>query len=68
MAEDLTTKITRTSDSAEFLPGNGARPTTIIQFFLGKFGPFEAVLDREHTQQDIRDAIEKRRQTLIGLV
>jgi hypothetical protein len=65
---DLTPRITRHYDSVLLQHDATARAVTIIRFMIGPFGPFEEVLDRNPDNFAIREAIEKRRNALSGLV
>lgn len=41
---------------------------TILRFMIGRFGPFETELPREHTRFDIEQAFTRERQKLDGIV
>lgn len=62
--EDLTLEIVRTWDDTQLLRDGQAKAVTKIRFFLGKHGPFEETLAREHTKFDIEQAIRRRREAL----
>jgi len=68
MAEDLTPKIVRQYDSAEFLAGGRVRNTTVVQFVIGSFGPYEAIFDRAPDRFTVEQTMEKRRRELEGLI
>ena len=67
MAEDLTPKIVQKYDSAELQPGGTARPTTVVRFMLGRFGPFEKVFDRGPGKFEIETEMRARASSLEGL-
>jgi hypothetical protein len=67
MADDLTPKVVRQYDSAEFEAGGGVRKTTIVQFTIGKFGPFEHVFDRAPDKYAIEQVMLERKRALEGI-
>jgi len=44
---EFTPTITRLYETARPGPGNQVRRVTILQFMVGKFGPFTAEIDKE---------------------
>jgi len=68
MAEDLTPKIISAHDSAELSPAGSARPTTIVNFMVGRFGPFTATFDRDPPPHVIDAAMQAKREMLTGRV
>lgn len=66
--EDLTPKVVQSFDDTELVPGGGARQITRVRFMVGRFGPYDRVFDRTHTQADITAAMQAQREKLTGLV
>lgn len=59
--EDLTPRITRTWDTVLIDLAGQTRTVTIVQFMIGRHGPYEEVFDRAPDKQTIRDAVERRK-------
>lgn len=68
MAEDLTPRIVQQYDSAELQAGGAVRNTTVVRYVLGRFGPYEAVFDRDPSKYDVEQVMQQRKDKLLGLV
>ena len=68
MAEDLTPKLVRSYDSAEVGAGGTVRNTTIVEFTVGRFGPFQHVFDRNPSASDMQQVMQAKVNAMIGLV
>ena len=66
MPDDLTPRITRTWDTAQIDGGGTVRNVTIVQFMIGRHGPYEEVFDRAPDKYAIQAAIDKRKASLEG--
>jgi hypothetical protein len=64
MPENLDVKIIRTYDSMELQIGGGGRETTVVQFTIGKHGPFMHTFDRNPDQFKIQQVIDERKRNL----
>jgi len=65
---DLTPKIVRIFDNAEFSIGGAVRETTVVQFTLGTHGPFTHTFDRGPQRHEIDRVMQDRRTSLEGLL
>ena len=68
MAEDLTPKLVRSYDSAELGGGGQVRNVTIVEFMVGRLGPFQHVFDRNPSAAEMQQVMQAKANSLIGLV
>lgn len=66
MTEDLTPSIQNVYDTVRFDRGV-ARNVTIVQFYLGRRGPFEQEFDRAPDKYAIERAIQERKAAIEGI-
>lgn len=66
--EDLTPKIIRMNDSARFEPGGRVVQTTVVQFMLGRFGPYQHTFDGPPDRLELERVMADRRRSVEGLV